>query len=214
MSDYFNNDNRICKVLQILEHKRSASLEYLEKKLNVSTKSIKNDIKELNEIFDGNALIQFKLGKYKLYVLEYKQFEKIKENLYLHDDFFNSPKKRMAYVISRLMNDENPVLTEDLAFEMSIGRTTLVGDLKKIREALKKYNIENIPYEDFDVMIYGHIHQGFIQEKEGYVFANPGSISLPKCNTEHSYIIIDGNKIILKRVDGEILQEYELKSKN
>ena len=142
MSDYFNNDNRICKVLQILEHKRSASLEYLEKKLNVSTKSIKNDIKELNEIFDGNALIQFKLGKYKLYVLEYKQFEKIKENLYLHDDFFNSPKKRMAYVISRLMNDENPVLTEDLAFEMSIGRTTLVGDLKKIREALKKYNIE------------------------------------------------------------------------
>ena len=40
------------------------------------------------------------------------------------------------------MNDENPVLTEDLAFEMSIGRTTLVGDLKKIREALKKYNIE------------------------------------------------------------------------
>ena len=79
MSDYFNNDNRICKVLQILEHKRSASLEYLEKKLNVSTKSIKNDIKELNEIFDGNALIQFKLGKYKLYVLEYKQFEKIKE---------------------------------------------------------------------------------------------------------------------------------------
>lgn len=57
MSDYFNNDNRICKVLQILEHKRSASLEYLEKKLNVSTKSIKNDIKELNEIFDGNALI-------------------------------------------------------------------------------------------------------------------------------------------------------------
>ena len=142
MSDYFNNDNRICKILQILEHKRSASLEYLEKKLNVSAKSIKNDIKELNETCDGNALIQLKLGKYKLYVREDKQFEKIKENLYLHDDFFNSPKKRMAYVIKRLMNDENPVLTEDLAFEMSIGRTTLVGDLKKIREALEKYNIK------------------------------------------------------------------------
>lgn len=142
MSDYFNNDNRICKILQILENKRSASLEYLEKKLNVSSKSIKNDIKELNEIFDGNALIQLKLGKYKLYVLEHKQFEKIKENLYLHDDFFNSPKKRMAYVIKRLMNDENPVLTEDLAFEMSIGRTTLVGDLKKIREVLNKNDIK------------------------------------------------------------------------
>ncbi|MGN1033239.1 MAG: HTH domain-containing protein, partial [Intestinibacter sp.] len=138
MSDYFNNDNRICKILQILEHKRSASLDYLEKKLDVSTKSIKNDIKELNEIFDGNALIQSKLGKYKLYVIEQDEFEKIKENLYLHDDFFNSPKKRMAYVMKTLMNSEKPVLTEDLAYEMSIGRTTLVGDLKKTREILSK----------------------------------------------------------------------------
>ena len=71
-----------------------------------------------------------------------------------------------------------------------------------------KYNIEKIPYEEFDMLIYGQIHQGFIEEKEGYIFANPGSISLPKCNTEHSYIILDENKIILKRVDGEILKEY------
>ena len=71
-----------------------------------------------------------------------------------------------------------------------------------------KYNIDKIPYEEFDMLIYGHIHQGFIEEKEGYIFANPGSISLPKCNTEHSYIILDENKIILKRVDGEILKEY------
>lgn len=72
-----------------------------------------------------------------------------------------------------------------------------------------KYNIEKIPYEDFDIMIYGHIHQGFIQEKEGYIFANPGSISLPKCNTEHSYIILEENEIVLKRVDGEVLQKYK-----
>lgn len=72
-----------------------------------------------------------------------------------------------------------------------------------------KYNIEKIPYEDFDIMIYGHIHQGFIQEKEEYIFANPGSISLPKCNTEHSYIILEDNKIILKNVDGKVIQEYE-----
>ena len=74
-----------------------------------------------------------------------------------------------------------------------------------------KYNIEKIPYDDFDVMIYGHIHQGFIQEKEGLVFANPGSISLPKCNSAHSYIVLIDNKIILKDVDGEVLKEYEMK---
>lgn len=74
-----------------------------------------------------------------------------------------------------------------------------------------KYNIENIPYEDFNILIYGHIHQGFIQEKEGYLFANPGSISLPKGGTEHSYLILEENQITLKDVYGRILQEYKLK---
>ena len=73
-----------------------------------------------------------------------------------------------------------------------------------------KYNIEVIPYEEFEILIYGHIHQGFIVEKEGYIFANPGSISLPKGGTDHSYLILDKEKIILKNVDGKILQEYML----
>lgn len=77
-----------------------------------------------------------------------------------------------------------------------------------------KYDIEKIPYEDFDIMVYGHIHQGFIQEKQGYIFANPGSISLPKCNTEHSYLILEESKIILKDVDGKIIQELNFKISN
>lgn len=72
-----------------------------------------------------------------------------------------------------------------------------------------KYNIENIPYEDFDIMIYGHIHQGFIQKKGEFIFANPGSISLPKGMSTHSYIVLEENKIILKDIAGNIISEYK-----
>ncbi len=72
-----------------------------------------------------------------------------------------------------------------------------------------KYNIENIPYDDFDIMIYGHIHQGFIEKKGNFIFANPGSISLPKAMSTHSYILLDENKIILKDIDGNIISEYK-----
>lgn len=72
-----------------------------------------------------------------------------------------------------------------------------------------KYNIENIPYDDFDIMIYGHIHQGFIEKKGDFIFANPGSISLPKGMSTHSYILLDENKIILKDIDGKIINEYK-----
>ena len=66
-----------------------------------------------------------------------------------------------------------------------------------------KYNIEVIPYEDFEILIYGHI--------EGYLFANPGSISLPKGGTEHSYLILEEDKFLLKNVEGKVIQEYLIK---
>lgn len=72
-----------------------------------------------------------------------------------------------------------------------------------------KYNIEVIPYEDFEIMIYGHIHQGFIEEKEGYLFANPGSISIPRLNTPHSYLMFEENRLVLKDVEGEVVEEYK-----
>ena len=72
------------------------------------------------------------------------------------------------------------------------------------------YNMENLPEDKIDIMFYGHYHTGFIEEENGIIFANPGSISLPKNNTEHSYIIFDEAKITLKNVDGQIIKEKRL----
>ena len=72
-----------------------------------------------------------------------------------------------------------------------------------------KHNIDNIP-EEINVLVYGHFHTGFIKEENGIIFANPGSISLPKNNTEHSYIIFDEEKITLKNVEGEIIKEWRI----
>ena len=72
------------------------------------------------------------------------------------------------------------------------------------------YNMNNIPNKEVQIMFYGHFHTGFIEEKSGIIFANPGSISLPQNNTEHSYIIFDSNTIILKDIDGNIIQEKNI----
>lgn len=69
------------------------------------------------------------------------------------------------------------------------------------------YNMENLPEDKIDIMFYGHYHTGFIKEENGIIFANPGSISLPKNNTEHSYIIFDEDKITLKNVSGAVIKE-------
>lgn len=73
-----------------------------------------------------------------------------------------------------------------------------------------KYNMDNVPPTG-DVVVYGHFHTGFIHEEYGVIFANPGSISLPKNNTEHSYLIIDEKELILKNVNGEIIERRKYK---
>ena len=70
-----------------------------------------------------------------------------------------------------------------------------------------KFNIDNLPEENFDILVYGHFHTGFIKEEKGIIIANPGSISLPKNDTAHSYLIIEPNKLILKDVDGTMIEE-------
>ena len=69
------------------------------------------------------------------------------------------------------------------------------------------YNMDNIPVKQIEIMFYGHYHTGFIEEENGIIFANPGSISLPKNNTENSYMIFEKDKIILKNIDGKIIKE-------
>ncbi len=65
-------------------------------------------------------------------------------------------------------------------------------------------NKDNIP-EGIDVLVYGHFHTGFIEEVNNVICVNSGSITLPKNNTAHSYLIIDENKIELKDIDGSVL---------
>ena len=67
-----------------------------------------------------------------------------------------------------------------------------------------KFNIEN-PANDVDILIYGHFHTGFIKQKDNKIFINAGSISLPKNNTQNSYVILDNNSITLKNLDGLVI---------
>ncbi|MBP5466878.1 MAG: phosphodiesterase [Clostridia bacterium] len=69
------------------------------------------------------------------------------------------------------------------------------------------YNKDNMPLTRFDALVYGHFHTGFTERINGVLVANAGSVSLPKNGTPHSYILLAGDKLILKTLDGEIIKE-------
>lgn len=72
------------------------------------------------------------------------------------------------------------------------------------------YNKDAMPKTKFDAVIYGHFHTGFIENKDGTVVANAGSISLPKNGTAHSYLVLERDKLQLKDLDGKVLMENEI----
>ena len=53
-----------------------------------------------------------------------------------------------------------------------------------------------------DVYITGHTHVPLKSEEE-YIHLNPGSVSLPKEDSAHSYILYDTRKFIFKNLEGE-----------
>ena len=72
------------------------------------------------------------------------------------------------------------------------------------------YNENNLPKTKIDALIYGHFHVGMIKREKGITIANPGSISLPKQQSPHSYLILENDVIILKDIDGEIITQDKI----
>lgn len=67
------------------------------------------------------------------------------------------------------------------------------------------YNKDQKPKTRFDAVVYGHFHTGFIEEIDGTIYVNAGSVSLPKNSTPSSYVIVEDGKITLKTIDGEVI---------
>ena len=68
-----------------------------------------------------------------------------------------------------------------------------------------------LPVKPGDAVFFGHTHIPTIREKEGIVYINPGSVSLPKNGSQGGYIVLDQNEITFKTLDGREYDRYKLK---
>ncbi len=138
----FNNENRIAEILKNIEMQSVCSVESLAAKLDVSSKTIRNDIKELNCLLGGYAYISNNKGECKLIVFTPYGYSEIRNKICTQDDLFNSSQTRMAYMFWQLMHAKEPYLTDDLSEEMKVARTTTISDLNRLRKAIDKYDLK------------------------------------------------------------------------
>lgn len=58
-----------------------------------------------------------------------------------------------------------------------------------------------------DILLNGHTHVPAFEVTDKFTYVNPGSVSIPKENSEHGYIILEDNKLIWKNLDGAVYKE-------
>jgi lichenan operon transcriptional antiterminator len=141
MSD-FTMDDRLIKIIKLIRKKPYCSLEYLAETLGVSTRTIRNYMKQLNSDLDGIASLENEKGKgYCLHIKNEPLFNDFIEKIRSEKNRFDSPQKRVAFIIDRLINHEGHNTLDEMAFNMNISRTTLVNELKKAAVVLETYNL-------------------------------------------------------------------------
>ncbi|MCM3693742.1 BglG family transcription antiterminator [Neobacillus niacini] len=135
-------DERTTKIIAIARAKNYFSLEELAEDMEVSTRSIRNYLKQINDDLIGIASITNERGKgYRLNIVDKQAFESLLENNSQVEDLLNSQKGRIAFIIDKLINSEETYTLDDLSSEMHIGRTTLVNEIKKAAVSLETYKL-------------------------------------------------------------------------
>ena len=134
-------DDRTAGILRLFSGTPSLTAAALASRLDVSERTIRNDIRLLNAELKDCASIDSEQGKFTLHVYDTERFQTVRARLLETDKFLNSPRNRMDYIFGKIMRADSPVNADELAYEMNVSRGTLANDLKRLRADAELYRL-------------------------------------------------------------------------
>ena len=121
------------------------SSSYLAKHLNVSTRTIRTYVKKINDEINKEVIISTNRG-YKInkdyYNEAYYEFTE-------EDNRSLTMEGRINYIINALLRRDKKINIYDLSDELNISESTLLLDMKKVREHLEENSLELVRKGDY-----------------------------------------------------------------
>lgn len=75
------------------------------------------------------------------------------------------------------------------------------------------HNKEQLPPLKYgDILLHGHTHVPAIENNKNYWYLNPGSVSIPKENSANSYMTFEKGLVMIKSLDGSIIQKEQIQN--
>lgn len=145
----------------LLKAETAVTSEFLGKVLAVTSRTVRNDIKELETIVKeyGASIKSIRGTGYELVLHDEQNFRKLlhgiveqeKEN----EEMPIMPEDRVHYILKRLLLAENYIKLDSLADELYISRSTLQNDLKDVKTIFGRYGITLEKRPNFGLKVKG-----------------------------------------------------------
>jgi len=151
-------DSLSVSIIELLRQKNDFTSEQLGKILSVSERTIRNRIKDINEMLinHGGVVVSQRGQGYHLDIINNDLFGKWLDSIHDEAEIIpNSPEERANYIINYLLDQKEYVLIDDLCDLLYVARNTMTADLKKVEQILYKYNLSIERRPNYGIRIAG-----------------------------------------------------------
>ena len=61
-----------------------------------------------------------------------------------------------------------------------------------------------------DILLTGHTHIPAWHDMGAFWYMNPGSVSIPKADTPHGYMLLEGRRFVWKTLEGQVFHQLDI----
>lgn len=152
--------NRLDIMFDRIKSNKYTSVNELESLLNITDRTIRNDILEINNELEKNgAIIKLKRNHgYYISILDSQKYDAFIEEIESEDDnvsLLDSFEDRIKSILYRLLSTNEYITMDELAESVFISKNTLNKYIKNIKEIIGKYDLEYITKLNAGIKIIG-----------------------------------------------------------
>lgn len=129
-------------ILSVLKDRHELALSELCKSFEVSERTIRNDLQELNQLAKSAGTIMISSGK--VYVVSQESFSWLLKSTVEQSNYYQyklSAEERRAIVALILLCSEGYVTISHVADKLSVSKSTISSELKEVKELLSSYKL-------------------------------------------------------------------------
>lgn len=146
----------LSNLIQKKEYGQAAYMKELAEQFGVSTRTIRNDLEQINEFLSKNQLSGLSLGKQGV-IKTGKDMERARKYLF-RDDFYSyklEKNERKIFMATLLICEKDYRTLSDLADCMYVSRSTVIQDLDTLKTFFRKHKLYVVSHSNKGLMLEG-----------------------------------------------------------